>query len=137
MSSITITGNVIEDENLGLTTLAADSDATNPDNNVVLSAFQSGISTSSSLGSELTALGIYPDTTTSAANGTTQAIGIADNAIVTSDLSNLQFTLSSTTGVDTGFKAIDGNEIFLFADPSNPDIVLGRETNSKIGRAHV
>jgi hypothetical protein len=133
MTSITITGNVIEDENLGLTTLAADSDATNPDNNVVLSTFQSNISTSSSLGAELKTLGIYPDTTTSAANGTTQAIGIAENAIVSTSDQNLQFTDSSggaLNGVDTKFKAIDGNEIFLFSDSSNPDIVLGRELNS-------
>ncbi|WGS22466.1 hypothetical protein [Bradyrhizobium sp. ISRA463] len=131
--SLTITGKVIEDENLGLTTLAADSDATDADNNVILSSFQSSISTSSSLGAELKSLGIYPDTTTNSANGTTQAIGIAENAIVSTTDQNLQFTNSSggaLNGVDTGFKAIDGNEIFLFSDPSNPDIVLGRETNS-------
>src|SRR6266568_6403585 len=131
MSSITITGNVIEDENLGLTILAADTDATNSDNNVTLFTFRSDISTTSSLGAELTTLGLYPDTTTNPANGTTKAIGIADNAIVSaSGLSNLQFTNSSggaLNGVDTLFKAIDGNEIFLYSDSSNPDIVLGRE----------
>ncbi|MGT2469024.1 hypothetical protein ACVOMV_37060 [Mesorhizobium atlanticum] len=36
-------------------------------------------------------------------------------------------TGGTLSGVDTLFKAIDGNEIFLYSDPSNPDIVLGRE----------
>ncbi|WP_167529305.1 hypothetical protein, partial [Bradyrhizobium macuxiense] len=131
--SLTITGKVIEDENLGLTTLATDNDATDSDNNVVLSSFQTSITTASSLGAELKTLGIYPDTSTSAGNGTTKTIGIAENAIVTTTDQNLKFTTSSggaLSGVDTGFKAIDGNEIFLYSDPSNPDIVLGRETNS-------
>ncbi|MDX8483114.1 hypothetical protein RFN28_32380 [Mesorhizobium sp. VK24D] len=128
--SLTITGNVIEDENLGLTFLATDSDAADSDDNVILSTFQGSISTASSLGAELKTLGIYPDTTTNGANGTTQAIGISKDAIVSSDLSNLIFSDGSggaLSGVDTGFKAIDGNEIFLYSDPSNPDIVLGRE----------
>ncbi|MDX8483026.1 hypothetical protein RFN28_31885, partial [Mesorhizobium sp. VK24D] len=131
--SITITGNVIEDENLGLTSLAADSDATDSDDNVTLSTFQSSISTLSSLGAELKTLGIYPDTTTNGANGTTKAIGISEDAIVSTTDQNLKLTNSTggaLNGVDTGFKAIDGNEIFLYSDPSNPDIVLGRETNS-------
>ncbi|TGS10273.1 hypothetical protein EN852_026735 [Mesorhizobium sp. M2E.F.Ca.ET.209.01.1.1] len=126
--SLSITGNVIEDENLGLTTLATDSDNTDPDNNVLLSTFQTSIPKSSSLGTELTALNIYPDTTSG--TGTAAAIGIADNAIVSSDLSNLVFGDSSgkpLSGVDTHFTAIDGAEIFLYSDPSNPDIVLGRE----------
>ncbi|WGR90930.1 hypothetical protein MTX20_20020 [Bradyrhizobium sp. ISRA435] len=128
--SLTITGKVIEDENLGLTTLAADSDATDADNNVILSSFQSSISTSSSLGAELKSLGIYPDTTTNSANGTTQAIGIAENAIVSTTDQNLQFTNSTggtLSAVSTGFTALDDNEIFLYSDSSNPDIVLGIE----------
>ncbi|OKO67535.1 hypothetical protein, partial [Bradyrhizobium sp. NAS96.2] len=132
--SLTITGKVIEDENLGLTTLATDNDvAPDTDSNVILSTFQSSISTASSLGAELKTLGIYPDTTTNAGAGTTAAIGIAENAIVSTTDQNLKFTTGSggaLNGVDTGFKAIDGNEIFLFSDSSNPDIVLGRETNS-------
>ncbi|TPL08305.1 hypothetical protein FJ938_08595 [Mesorhizobium sp. B2-4-14] len=128
--SITIFGKVIEDENLGLTTLATDSDATDSDDNVTLSTFQTNIS--SSLGDRLTALGIYPDTTT--ASGTTKAIGISeDTTIVSTTDQNLKFTDSSglaLNGVDTGFKAIDGQEIFLYSDSSNPDIVLGRELNS-------
>ncbi|TPK99218.1 hypothetical protein FJ934_01850 [Mesorhizobium sp. B2-4-12] len=128
--SITIFGKVIEDENLGLTTLATDSDATDSDDNVTLSTFQTNIS--SSLGDRLTALGIYPDTTT--ASGTTKAIGISeDTTIVSTTDQNLKFTDSSglaLNGVDTGFKAIDGKEIFLYSDSSNPDIVLGRELNS-------
>src|SRR5215469_13418958 len=128
--SITITGNVIEDENLGIGTLPPDVDATNPDNNVPLPNFQTGFPTSSSLGNELKALGIYPDTTTSSSNGTTAAIGISQNAIVSTTDANL--ILGNSTGgplsaIDTGFKAIGGNEIFLYSDPSNPDIVLGRE----------
>src|SRR5215469_3931157 len=105
MSSITVTGNVIGDEDLGIVTLAADSDTTNPDNNITLSTFQSSISTSSSLGGELTALGIYPSTTTGA--GTTAAIGISDNAIVSApgvDPSTLKFANSSggaLSAVDT------------------------------------
>ncbi|TPK65239.1 hypothetical protein FJ546_08455, partial [Mesorhizobium sp. B2-4-19] len=114
--SLTINGNVIEDENLGLTTLAADTDdAANPDDNVLLSAFQSSIPTSSSLGAELKTLGIYPDTSTSGANGTTTAIGISEDTNIVSTADTTLIFSNSTggalTGVDTGFKAIDGNEI--------------------------
>ncbi|UCI33502.1 beta strand repeat-containing protein [Mesorhizobium sp. B4-1-4] len=126
--SITIFGKVIEDENLGLTTLATDSDATDSDDNVTLYTFQTNIS--SPLGDRLTALGIYPDTTT--ASGTTKAIGISeDTTIVSTTDQNLRFTDGSglaLNGVDSGSKAIDGNEIFLYSD-SNLDIVLGREGN--------
>ncbi|UCI05637.1 hypothetical protein [Mesorhizobium sp. B1-1-8] len=131
--SLTITGNVIEDENLGLTTLATDSDATDADDNVTLSAFQNSISTSSSIGAELKVLGIYPDTTTNGANGTTTAIGISEDAIVSTTDQNLQFTDSSggaLNGVPTGITALDGNEILLYSDPSNPHIVLGKEANT-------
>jgi T1SS-143 domain-containing protein len=127
-STITITGNVIEDENLGVTTLAPDSDATNSDNNVTLSTFQSSIPTSSSLGTELTNLGIYPSTSTG--TGTKAAIGISDNAIVSTSDTNLIFSNSSgstLSAVPTGFNALNGNEIFLYSDLSNPDIVLGLE----------
>ncbi|MDG4896879.1 hypothetical protein P9272_25260, partial [Mesorhizobium sp. WSM4976] len=129
--SLSITGNVIEDENLGLTSLATDTDATDSDDNVTLSTFQSTIS--SSLGNRLTALGIYPDTTTNAGTGTTQAIGISEDTIVSTTDQNLKLTDSTggaLNGVDSGFKSIDGNEIYLFSDSSNPGIVLGRETNS-------
>ncbi|MGX8014125.1 beta strand repeat-containing protein [Mesorhizobium sp. ORM8.1] len=128
--ALDITGNVIEDENLGLTNLATDNDdPANPDDNVTLTTFNNTIS--SSLADELTALGIYPDTSTG--SGTTQAIGISGDTIVSTTDQNLKLTNSTggaLNGVDTGFKAIDGNEIFLYSDPSNPDIVLGRETNS-------
>ena len=134
MASITINGYLIEDEGLGLTTLAADSDTGDPygpDNNVVLSSFQSSVPTSSTLGAALTTLSIYPSTMTG--TGTAAAIGISESAIVTTsgvDNSTLQFATSgggSLSGVNTGFKAIDGGGIFLYSDPSNPDIVLGRE----------
>ncbi|MFS8050914.1 hypothetical protein, partial [Rhizobium sp. BR 314] len=131
MSLISVTGNVIADEDLGIVTLAADSDPTSPDNNVTLSNFQTGIPASSSLGTSLTSIGLYPSTTTG--TGTTQAIGISENAIISATVSNMIFSDSSgntLNGVDSGFKAIDGNEIFLYSDPTNPDIVLGRESNS-------
>lgn len=132
VNNITITGNVIEDENLGLTSLATDTDdAANPDDNVVLLTFQNNISTS--LGDRLTALGIYPAETTNP--GTTQAaIGISeDTNIVSTADTNLIFSDingAALVGVDSGFKAIDGKEIFLYSDSSNPDIVLGREGSS-------
>ncbi|MDG4898807.1 hypothetical protein P9272_35570, partial [Mesorhizobium sp. WSM4976] len=134
--SLTITGNVIEDENLGLTTLATDTDATDSDDNVTLNTFQTTIL--SSLGDRLTALGIYPDTTTNAGSGTTAAIGISEDTIVSTTDQNLKLTDSTggaLNGVDTGFTAIDGNEIYLYSDLSNPDIVLGKEADGTVAFA--
>jgi T1SS-143 domain-containing protein len=114
--SLTITGNVIEDEGLGITSpLATDVDASNPDNNVTFSNFPSSLDT------ELTTDG-YPSAST--------AIGIASNAIVSTTDTNLIFSNSSggaLVGVATGITALDGNEIFLYSDPNNSDIVLGIE----------
>src|SRR5215469_4289392 len=96
-ASINITGNLVEDEGLGLNPSGSEVSGTPPeDNNVSLSNFQSNIPSSSSLGTELTNLGIYPTPT--------NAIGIASNGIVSaSGVQSLQLTLSSN-GVDTGFK---------------------------------
>ncbi|TIP42423.1 MAG: hypothetical protein E5X69_16260, partial [Mesorhizobium sp.] len=44
-------------------------------------------------------------------------------------------TGGALNGVDTGFTAIDGNEIYLYSDLSNPDIVLGKEADGTVAFA--